>query len=132
MTRLKPKAFTLIEVLASVAILSGVIVTVILWSADGLAASMELEQTLKSTLLAEVEMEKIKSALREDFTENFTAWSSDLGNNYLADRTETDVSSSLKSVEVSVGYDADKNGTLGSDEIMVTLTTQVAERREVG
>lgn len=127
MTRLNPKAFTLIEVLASVAILSGIIVTVILWSADGLAASMELEQTSKSTLLAEVEMEKIKSTLRDDFTENFTAWSSDLGDNFLADRSETVVSSRLKIVEVSVGYDADKSGTLGSDEKMVTLITQVVD-----
>ncbi|MHC5060348.1 MAG: type IV pilus modification PilV family protein [Planctomycetota bacterium] len=128
MTRLNPKAFTLIEVLASVAILSGVIATVVLWSANGLAASMELEHTSKSTRLAEVEMEKIKSALREDFQgEDFTAWSSDLGNNYLAGRSETDVSSSLKIAEVSVGYDADNSGTLAAAEIMVTLTTQVAE-----
>jgi len=130
MTKLKPKAFTLIEVLASVAILSGIIVTVILWSADGLAASMGLEQTLKSTLLAEVEMEKIKSALRQNFQDNdFVSWPSDLGNNYLANRSESVVSSSLKIVEVSVGYDADKSGGLGAAEVMVTLTTQVAERQ---
>lgn len=128
MTRLNPKAFTLIEVVASVVILSGVIVTVILWSANGLVASMELEQTLKSTLLAEVEMEKIKSALREDFQgEDFTSWSSDLGDNFLADRSETDVSLSLKIAEVSVGYDSDNSGTLDVAEIMVTLITQVTE-----
>lgn len=128
MTRSNPKAFTLIEVLASIAILSGIIVTVILWSADGLAASMELERTLKSTLLAEVEMEKIKSALREDFEEDFIGWSSDLGDNFVAERYETRPSSTLKIVEVSIGYDTDKNGGLDAVEIMVTLTTQVTER----
>jgi len=132
MTSSKAKAFTLIEVLASVAILSGVIVTVILWSADGLAASMELEQTLKSTLLAEVEMEKIKSALREDYEEDFSDWSSDLGDNYFAERKETRPKSTLKIAEVSVGYDTDKNGELDAAEIMVTLTTQVALMEEDG
>ena len=59
---------------------------------------------------------------------DFTAWSSNLGNNYLAGRTSTDVSSTLKIIGVSVGYDADKNGSLGTDEITVTLTTQYAKR----
>ena len=130
MTRLKPKAFTLIEVLASVAILSGIIVTVLLWSADGLAASMELERISKSTLLAEVEMEKIKSALRVDYEEDFTGWSSDLGDNFFAARYETRPSLTLKIAEVNVGYDTDKSGELDAAEIMVTLTTQVAERND--
>jgi prepilin-type N-terminal cleavage/methylation domain-containing protein len=130
MTRLKPKAFTLIEVLASVAILSGIIVTVLLWSADGLATSMELERILKSTLLAEVEMEKIKSALREDFDgSEFGGWSNDLGDNYVAGLFCT--GSRLKLVEVFVGYDYNKNGDLDdSTEIMAILSTQVAERSD--
>ena len=73
-------------------------------------------------------MEKIKNVLRKSFETDFTAWSSSLEDNYLASRTSTDVSSTLKIIGVSVGYDTDKNGSLGTDEIMVTLTTQYAER----
>ncbi len=128
MKGMKTKGFTFVEVLASVLILAGTIVPFIQYAADNLAMSMEIERRVKSTLLAEGEMEKIKNVLRKSFETDFTAWSSNLGNNYLASRTSTDASSTLKIIGVSVGYDADKNGLLGIDEIMVTLTTQYAER----
>lgn len=128
MRKLKKKGFTFIEVLASVLLLAGIIVPFIRYSADNLTMSMEIEQRITSSLLAEVEMEKIKNLLRKSFETDFTAWSSSLGNNYLASRTSTDVSSTLKIVEVSVGYDTDKNGSLGTDEITITLTTQYAKR----
>ena len=124
----KAKAFTLVEVLASVIILAGTIVTIIMYAADGLAANLNLERRLKSALLAEREMEKIKNTLRNSFDTDFTTWPGSLGDNYLADRTATDVSSTLKIIEVSVGYDDDDDGSLGTDEIMVTVTTQNAER----
>ncbi len=128
MRKLKKKGFTFVEVLASVLLLAGIIVPFIQYAADNLAISMEIERRVKSNLLAEVEMEKIKNVLRKSFETDFTAWSSALGNNYLAGRTSTDVSSTLKIIGVSVGYDADKNGSLGTDEIMITLTTQYAKR----
>jgi hypothetical protein len=128
MRGLKAKGFTFVEVLASVLLLAGTIVPFIRYAADNLAVSMEIERRIKSTLLAEIEMEKIKGVLRKSFGTDFTAWSSSLGNNYLASRTSTNVDLTLKIIGVSVGYDADKNGFLGADEIMVTLITQYAER----
>jgi Tfp pilus assembly protein PilV len=128
MKRLKAKGFTFVEVLASILILAGTIVPFIQYAADNLAMSMEIERRVKSTLLAEGEMEKIKNVLRKSFETDFTYWPSSLGDSYLASRTSTDVSSTLKIIGVSVGYDADKNGSLGTDEIMVTLTTQYAKR----
>ncbi|MHC4126184.1 MAG: type IV pilus modification PilV family protein [Planctomycetota bacterium] len=128
MRKLKKKGFTFIEVLASVLLLAGIIVPFIQYAADNLTMSMEIERKVTSNLLAEVEMEKIKNVLRKSFDTDFTAWSSNLGNNYLASRTSTDVSLTLKIVEVSVGYDTDKNNSLGTDEITVTLTTQYAKR----
>ena len=128
MRKSKTKGFTFVEVLASVVILTGAVVPLITFSADSLATSLEIERKVKSVLLAEGEMEKIKNVLRESFDTDFTAWSGDLGNNYLAARTSTDVSSTLKIIEVSVGYDTNKDGSLGTDEIIVTFTTQYADR----
>ena len=128
MRGLKKKGFTLVEVLASVLILAGTIVPIITYAADSLTTSLEIERRIKSTLLAEGEVEKIKNVLRKSFETDFTAWTSSLGNNYLASRTSADMSSTLKIIGVSVGYDADEDGSLGADEIMVTLTTQYAER----
>ncbi|MCK4791547.1 MAG: hypothetical protein KAV87_47890 [Desulfobacteraceae bacterium] len=120
--------FTLVEVLASVLILGGTIVTIIMYAADALLTSKEIEQRTKSTLLAESEMEKIKNALRKSFETDFTTWPNSPGDNYLASRTVTDVSTTLKIIEVSVGYDANSDGTLGADEIMVTMTTKIVKR----
>lgn len=120
--------FTLVEVLASVLILAGTIVTIIMYTADGLAASKEMEQRTRSTLLAESEMEKIKNTLRKSFDTDFTAWPSALEGNYLANRTATDLSSTLKTIEVSVGYDTNGDGTLGTDEIMTTVATKNVRR----
>jgi len=128
MTGTKPKAFTLIEVLASVVILSGVIVALIFHSAEGLSTNLEIQRKVKSALLAEGEMEKIKNTLRQSFDTDVTAWSTSLGDNYLVDRTVTDVNSTLKIIEISVGYDTDSSGTLETAEIRVTLKTQNAER----
>jgi Tfp pilus assembly protein PilV len=128
MRGLKAKGFTFVEVLASILILAGVITPFILYEADNLAMSMEIERRVKSTLLAEGEMEKIKNVLRKSFETDFASWPSSLGDSYLASRTSADVSSTLKIFEVSVGYDANKNGSLETDEIMVTLTTQYAKR----
>lgn len=128
MRKLKKKGFTFIEVLASVLLLAVIIVPFIQYAADNLTMSLEIERRVTSNLLAEVEMEKIKNVLRKSFETDFTAWSSSLGNNYFASRTSTDVSSTLKIVEISVGYDTDKNSSLGTDEITVTLTTKYAKR----
>ena len=128
MRTLKKNGFTLVEVLASVLLLAGTIVPFIMYAADSLAMSLEIERKVKSSLLAEAEMEKIKNTLRKSFETDFTAWPSNLGDGYLAGRTATDVSLTLKVIEVSVGYDANGNGALGSEEIMVTLTTQNAKR----
>jgi Tfp pilus assembly protein PilV len=122
------KGFTFVEVLASVLILTGVIIPFIRYAAENLRVSMNIERRVKSALLAEMEMEKIKNVLRKSFETDITTWPGNLGNNYLAGRTSTNVSTTLRIIEVSVGYDADSNGSLATDEVMVTLTTQYAKR----
>jgi len=128
MNRSKKKGFTFVEVLASVLILAGTTIPIIAFAADSLSTSLKIERIVNSTLLAEGEMEKIKNVLRKSFDTDFTAWSNDLGNNYLAERTSTDISSTLKIIEVSVGYDINGNGSLGTDETIITVKTQYAER----
>ena len=124
----RQKAFTLVEVLASVFILAGVIVVLILCMADGLFTSWHIEQRAKSALLAECEIEKIKGALAESFETDFTSWPAEVANSYLAVRTADDLSTTLKLIQVSVGYDVNADSVLGADEIMVTLVTQNVER----
>ncbi len=128
MRKLKKNGFTLIEILASVLLMTVVIVPFITFAANNLTVGMDIERKTRSNLLAEAEIEKIKNTLSKSFDTVFTAWPSDLGNNYLASRTSTDVSDTLKIIGVSVGYDDNKDGSLSADEIMTTLVTQYAKR----
>jgi prepilin-type N-terminal cleavage/methylation domain-containing protein len=125
---LRTKGFTLVEVLASVLILAGTTVVLITYEADALAMSMKIERMVKSILLAEGEMEKIKNTLRKSFETDFTVWPKSLGGDYFADRSSTNVSSTLKIIGVSVGYDTNKNGSLEPDEYIITYKTQYAKR----
>lgn len=124
----RQKGFTLVEVLASVLILAGSIVPLIMCTVDALRTSREIEQRVKSVLLAEREMEKIKSALAESFETDFTSWPAEIEGRYLAERVAAQPSSTLKIAEVSVGYDANSDGVLAADEILVTLVTQNVKR----
>ena len=128
MKTIKTKGFTLVEVLASILILSGTIVVLITYAADTMLMSLKIERMVKSVLLAEGEMEKIKNTLYKSFGTDFTVWPVSLENSYLAARTSTDASATLKIIGVSVGYDINKNGSLGTDEIIVTYKTQYAKR----
>lgn len=130
MRRSRSDAFTLVEVLGSMVILAGAIIGVILCNADGLAASRNIEQKIKSTLLAESEMEQIKSSLAKDFGQNYNDKHGNLGGSYLSKNTIKNVSGrpELREIEVLVGYDTNGNGTLASGETMITLNTQVAEQ----
>ena len=122
MKRLRSKAFTLVEVLGSMVILAGAIVGVILCNADGLAASRNIEQMVKSTLFAESEMERTKGSLAQDFDQVWGSSQNDLGGNFFSLTSSIPVSgrSELKEINVSIGYDTDSNVKLISDESMFT------------
>ncbi|MFC1782149.1 prepilin-type N-terminal cleavage/methylation domain-containing protein [Planctomycetota bacterium] len=124
----KQKAFTLVEILAAVLILAVVIVPMLKYQADSLATNLQMERQIKSVLFAEKEMEKIKTALHSAFETDVTAWPNELKEKYLVQRVVTEQGETLKVVTVSVGYDADDNGTLASGEVMVSLDSQMVKR----
>ncbi len=129
--------FTLVEILASVLVMTVVIVPLMIYGAGNLAMDVEIRQKIKCQMLTEAELERMKERLRISFSEGFTSksrWPTNLKkrdssyNHYLVDRTVTVVTSTLKMIEISGGYDTDKNDSLGTDETMVTLATQYAKR----
>ncbi len=147
MRKLKKKGFTLVEILASVLILSAVIVPLMTYAADNLAMDLKIRRRIQCQLVMETEMERMKEALRISFDTDFATWPTNLGdvrsdgtrredyNHYLVtrtatlvQRTATEVSTTLLIIGLSGGYDTDKNGVLSADEIMVTWNTQYAKR----
>jgi len=124
----KPRGFTLIEVLGAIIILGTVIVPLIIYMGDALKSNLDVERRVRSTLLAEGEVEKINTALYNSYTTSFTNWPLVLSDNYLVSRTLIDQTANLKRIVVAVGYDTNLDNTLASNEILITLTTLYVKR----
>ena len=95
---------------------------------ENLQVSRETELRTIAMLLAEGEVERIKGAWYDGFTD-VTASNQDLGDGYLANYYSPwpSVGTYLNSLYVQVGYDSDDDGILDSEEILVRLDTQYAD-----
>ena len=92
--------------------------------------SNEMERKTYGLVLAQNELDEIKARSIYNFgsTGSFTANNVALGSSYLCNIADAAVSTDLKQITVSVGYDGNGNGTLSSDEVEVTLATYIARR----
>ena len=82
-----------------------------------------------TALLFEVGFEiKLFNACQPVHSETFTETGLSLDGSYLCNVDDSSVSSDLREITVSVGYDLNGNSTLETDEIEVTLATLVAKR----
>ena len=93
--------------------------------ATDLAREIELRTTC--AMLAQKELEGALAAADADFAADLAQDSKDLGGGYRATITQS-VSGLTKTVAVQVGWDANGNGALGADEVLVALATVVANR----
>jgi Tfp pilus assembly protein PilV len=94
--------------------------------------SNEMERKTYALVLAQNKLDEIKARSIYNFgsSGSFTANNVALGGSYLCNIADAavGVSTDLKQITVSVGYDGNGNGTLSSDEVEVTLATYVARR----
>ncbi|MCX5633078.1 MAG: prepilin-type N-terminal cleavage/methylation domain-containing protein [Phycisphaerae bacterium] len=120
--------FTLPEVVVAAALLLVAMVPILKALTRANLDSVIIERRTQSLCLAQGKLNQIKARSIYDFDHNFTEDNNSLGNSYLCNVSQTVVSSNLKAISVSVGQDINRNGTLTSDEIEVTLQTQIAKR----
>jgi hypothetical protein len=90
--------------------------------------SVIIERRTQSLCLAQGKLNQIKARSIYNFDNNFSESNTALGNLYLCNVSQTTVSSNLKAISVSVGLDLNGNGALTSDEVEVSLQTQIARR----
>jgi len=122
------KGFTLIEVLAASAILASVLASFVVYSAENLSLSRNVEILVRATVLAEREMERIKQALEASQQGRIAGGLSELEDHFLIRRTLTSIHTDLTRIEVTLGYDTDRNRVLDLSEELVSLKTQHATR----
>ncbi len=93
--------------------------------------STQIERKTQSLVLAQGKLDNIRAVSIYNFgaSGSFTASNVVLGGSYLCNVTDTTITPNyLKQITVSVGYDSSGNGTLTSNEVLVTLTTYIANR----
>ena len=129
--RTRRTGLTLMEVLVASALLGIALVPAFDMVTRGMVLARDVEVRSRAVFLAEREMETALAAAGQNFSASLTKQSQDLGDGYLTIVTET-VSGLTKTVAVQVGFDADRNGTLSSGEVLATFATVVADTTTPG
>jgi len=116
------------EVVVAAALLLIAIVPILKALTQANLDSVVIERRTQSLCFAQGKLDRIKARSVYNFDNNFNESNTSLGNSYLCNVSQTIAGSNLKTISVSVGQDINGNGELTSDEVEVTLQTQIAKR----
>lgn len=116
---------TFTEVLVSTLILSLAMVPVLQAMSRVHWFSSRMEKTCRSLILAQNQMEELRTYAVSDYSSSWSVSSRPLGGGYLAS-IEADSDPLLRTVSVFTGYDKNQNNVLDSAEILVVLRTRIA------
>ena len=89
---------------------------------------VKVERRMRSLTLAEAKLEDIKARSIYNYSTDFNDASSSLEGAYLCKVVDSAVSSDLRKILLSVGYDENGNNLLDGAEVEVTLKTLLARR----
>lgn len=126
--RRKKSAFTLTEVVVASSLLIVAIVPILRALTAAHLNSAIIERKTRCLSLAQAKLDEIKARSIYNYTDNFAATDEVLEDYYLADITDSAVSSDLRKITIAIGHDTDDDTLLEEDEIHVTLETYLAKR----
>lgn len=121
-------AFTLTEVIVASTLLVAAIVPILKALTNAHVISAVIEKKTKSLNLAQGKLDEVKARSIYSYASSFDISDELLETDYLCDVTDTSLTANLRKVKVEVGFDADGDNTLDSDEIEIALATQLAKR----
>jgi hypothetical protein len=87
-----------------------------------------IEQKTRSLMLAQSKLDDIRARSIYNYIGTFTKPNTPIDGLYLCSVLDILMPPSLRTIRVSVGYDQDGNGILGSNEVQVCLVTLLARR----
>ena len=122
------KGFTLSEVLVASLLLTIVMVPILKGLTSAHILDVKVEHRMRSLTLADVKLEDIKARSVYNYSTDFNDASSSLEGAYLCKIVDSAVSSDLRTILLSVGYDENGNNLLEGSEVEVTLKTLLARR----
>ena len=121
-------AFTLTEVVVASSLLIVAMVPILRALTAAHLNSVIIERKTRSLSLAQAQLDEVKARSIYSYSDSFSATDEVLDGSYLGNTTDSAVSSDLREIVISVGYDTDEDSQLDEDEIHVTLDTYIAKR----
>lgn len=125
------RGFTLTEVAVASALLIVAMVPILKGLTAAHLNTATIEHKSRSLILAQAKLDDIKACSIYHYSSSFVEDDNSLDGLYLCN-VEDNADDPLRTITISVGYDANGDGALGSDEIEVTLSTQLARRWNSG
>ena len=120
--------FTLTEVIVASTLLILAIVPILKALTTAHVSTTIIERRTHSLILAQAKLDEIKARSIYNYGSTFTETNSSLDGSYLGNVEDSSVSSNLREITVTVGYDLNSDSNLADDEIEVTLATYIARR----
>lgn len=118
---------TIVEVVVASALLLIGVVPILKAMTTAQVTGRVVEQKTKSLILAQGKISEIQARCLLSYDSNQSQTDVVLDGHFLCNVSDNG-HASLKTISVSVGHDSNGNGSLGSSEVMVTLTTLIAKR----
>lgn len=119
---------TLTEVVIASALLIIAMVPILKGLTSANLGTVIIERKSRSLILAQSELDEIKARSVYHYSDTFAQTDAPLDGSYLCNVEDSAISSNLRKITVSVGYDLNGSNTLEADEIEVTLATCAAKR----
>jgi Tfp pilus assembly protein PilV len=119
---------TLSEVVVASTLLVLAIVPILKGLTTSHLDSSDIEQRFKSINLAKAKLDEIRAESIYSYSTAFAASNVSLGGAYLCNISDPNYGSVLRTITVDVGYDTNGNGSLAGSEVLVTLTSLIANR----
>lgn len=118
---------SIVEVVVAAALLLLAVVPILKALTSAQVTARVVDRRTQSLALAQSKMSDIQARAACNFDSSYDETGTSLKTDYLCNVSDNE-DATLKNVSVSVGYDENGDGSLVSDEILVTLVTLIAER----
>jgi Tfp pilus assembly protein PilV len=124
----KSAGLTITEVVVASSLLIIAIIPILKGLTGANLSTSLIEYKTRSLALAKAKLNDIKARSIYHYSDSFAETNTSLDGSYLCNVTDASVSSDLRTITVSVGYDLNGNSALSAGEIEVTLATYLAKR----
>ena len=122
------RGFTLTEVVVASSLLIVAMVPILRALTAAHLNTTIIERKTRCLSLAQARMDQVKAQSIYNYTDSFAASDEVLEGSYLADVTDSTISSNLREILIEVGFDDDEDSNLDAEEVHVTLDTYLARR----